>query len=688
MSSLPSPSLTVLAMSFLRPLRSFAILYLGLAGYATAQSTWYVDDDAPPGGDGMAWPSAFQNLQDAMSAAGPNDEVRVGAGLYRPDQGFGYVPGDREAYFNLDLARTLIGGYRGLAGRGSPDDRDPAIFESILSGDLLGDDFENPFYQAVGDNSYNVLLKTTSSLRTAEGLVLQSGAAGPGLPGHKKYGGAFYGVGSTLLRDCTFRYNRAQAGGAVYHVSGASLVVENCEFHDNFSTQYGGSLYVTTTTAVTIRACKFLRSGMPATAPEGGAAYFLSVPNLAVEDCSFSHGNATNAGAAVLRQSSGSLVRCVFDRNFANGAQGALYLRDGTYQVEDCRFTNNRSTGSAGAIEISQAQVEVSRCSFVANVAQSGSGGAIFAQAATVRACQFFGNRATPSGGAMELETGEVLDCIFEMNHAQFGGALRTDPGPEGVLVRGCRFACNDADSSGGGVAAIGGSGGSTTILECSFDGNRAQFGGGIAVFDSATLAIVEECSLKANEASLGGGLYASSAQLISSGNSFARNRADAGLPGGGGGGIYLSETTATIWRTTLAYNEVLLGGGAGVHIENAGGAAVDLSTSILWENFSLDGYYQGQQILNVGAALSVDYCCIRGFDGSLGGVGNIWNDPRFWNASQDDYGLRPASPCIDAGDPNLPPDADGSIADMGAFPFDAGHKFPASAWTPRIRCQ
>ena len=48
----------------------------------------HVDDDAPLGGDGTSWGTAYRLLQDALAdaAASGGAEVRVAQGLYTPDQ--------------------------------------------------------------------------------------------------------------------------------------------------------------------------------------------------------------------------------------------------------------------------------------------------------------------------------------------------------------------------------------------------------------------------------------------------------------------------------------------------------------------------------------------------------------------------------------------------------------------------
>ena len=63
-------------------------------------------------------------------------------------------------------------------------------------------------------------------------------------------------------------------------------------------------------------------------------------------------------------------------------------------------------------------------------------------------------------------------------------------------------------------------------------------------------------------------------------------------------------------------------------------------------------------------------------------GVGNLDLAPQFWDAGSLDFHLLPGSPCIDAGDPSLPLDPDGSRADIGALTYSASY-----APAPTVYC-
>jgi len=85
----------------------------------------YIDADATGANDGSSWVNACNYLQDALAVAQSSPkpvEVRVAAGIYKPDEGANQTPGNREATFQLKNGVTLKGAYAGY-GQTHPDDR-------------------------------------------------------------------------------------------------------------------------------------------------------------------------------------------------------------------------------------------------------------------------------------------------------------------------------------------------------------------------------------------------------------------------------------------------------------------------------------------------------------------------------------------------------------------------------------
>ena len=111
------------------------IAALVLVHATVSAAVFYVDSDAPGGGDGKSWAGAYADLGRALDVVIAGDEVRVAGGVYRP----GPAGGNRSYSFFIGSPIRLIGGFAG-AGQPDPDARDIAAYPTILSGDLNGDD--------------------------------------------------------------------------------------------------------------------------------------------------------------------------------------------------------------------------------------------------------------------------------------------------------------------------------------------------------------------------------------------------------------------------------------------------------------------------------------------------------------------------------------------------------------------
>jgi hypothetical protein len=141
----------------------FAALLITMA--VQAGTVLYVDDDAPPGGDGLAWSTAHRFLQGALADAVAGAEIRVAQGTYLPDRDAANPQGtgDQEATFQHLNGVALMGGFAGLSGP-DPDERDAAAYETTLSGDLTGNDGHYS-----GDNSVGIYNKWENSHHVVTG---------------------------------------------------------------------------------------------------------------------------------------------------------------------------------------------------------------------------------------------------------------------------------------------------------------------------------------------------------------------------------------------------------------------------------------------------------------------------------------------------------------------------------------
>lgn len=277
-----------------------ALLAFGFCQSARA-TTWFVDDDASAGNDGLSWATAFDNLNSALDAAVANDEILVAGGTYTPDEGPGRVPGDRSETFLVTADLTIRGGYAGVTAA-NPDERDLVTHETILSGDLLGNDA--PGFVNYDDNSLTVVtIDTPTAHVELEGLTIRGGNKN-GTNGDylDVRGGGVSLLGSTLLaRHCRFLENSAAVAGGGIYVSSFDASFEHCQFLDNRVTDSVNDL------------------------AEGGGAIASDVSNTHLYNCVLARNRSNLYGGAISQfYPSITLVHCVLTNNDAGISGGGL----------------------------------------------------------------------------------------------------------------------------------------------------------------------------------------------------------------------------------------------------------------------------------------------------------------------------------------------------------------------------
>lgn len=134
----------------------------------------------------------------------------------------------------------------------------------------------------------------------------------------------------------------------------------------------------------------------------------------------------------------------------------------------------------------------------------------------------------------------------------------------------------------------------------------------------------------------------------------------------GRGGGVYCYRSSPTFNSTIIAFSE-----GTGIFFEGDGSESHIAYCDIFGNS---GGNLIGEGPLIIGLLITTNDngdSCDTYF--------NIFLDPMFVAVTAGDFRLQAGSPCIDAGDPNLPYDLDGTTADMGPFSFDQGTRPPSA---------
>ncbi|MHC5002867.1 MAG: hypothetical protein ACYTJ0_07060 [Planctomycetota bacterium] len=362
-------------------------------GACPADVVLHVDDNAPAGGTGSTWALALRHLQDALALGA--DEIRVAGGAYRPDRSAAAPDGtgDRTASFALLDGVRILGGYAGFGGP-DPDERDVARYETILSGDLLGDDGPPGTFAGMEDNAYHVVDGSgAGATAVLDGVTITAGNASEPAPSpNREGGGVLVETGAPVLVDCVLRHNLAAFGGAIAVGAGAAPSLEGCELVINKGTMAGGALSS--------------RNGSPR-----------------LVGCALTGNTASNGGAV----------------HASDGAGPASSIR-----LIDCTLAENGCPDpgfGGGAIFVdsffatSPARLDLARCRIVDNVCDS-AGGAIFARAAHVA----------------------IVDCVLARNEGNAGGALyvqRSERFATTVRLDASTIIDNTAGWTGGAMLAV-----------------------------------------------------------------------------------------------------------------------------------------------------------------------------------------------------------------------------------------
>lgn len=310
----------------------------------------YVDGDARGTGDGSCWRDAHTHLQDAIEAAAASGgEIRVAHGVYRPDRDLAHPQGtgDRDATFAMVSNITIKGGYAGWD-EPDPNARDAERYETVLSGDLSGNDSTRELRDAIvneprrADNSRHIVTASAvDATAVLDGFTVAHGHCGA----LNVMGGAVHASGSPTIVNCRFVRNTAGYDPAAYPPKPGKAPPAS----------RGGAVFVRglrpgSDTSPCFMHCIFQNN----CAQEGSALYAINCHPLVI-NCTVVGNIADSGGTIDTLLCSPTVVNCILWGNVNGGGmneatQMAFLDSSGPETVDFCCIQGLRSLRGSGNI--------------------------------------------------------------------------------------------------------------------------------------------------------------------------------------------------------------------------------------------------------------------------------------------------------------------------------------------------
>ncbi len=312
---------------------------------------FFVDSSATGTNLGWNWANAYTQLQDALDAAVPGDQIYVAKGTYLPTT---MIEGatDRHKAFQMKNGVSIYGGFAGTETNHAQrtDYGFGETNETILSGDFNGDDVISGSGSTLAitnnsENCYHIFNHpegyALTSSAVLDGFTIKGGNASGGANPYNDGAGIYNQEGqSPKINNCYFIGNRASDnGGAYFGANAADATITNCTFALNYATDAGGAMG-NYDSDPTITNCLFY--GNKAKDEKGGAIYNYSASSPTIINSTITENSSVSGGGVYNEDNSDiTIINSIIYGNTINGGVG----------VQVRNYTNSNLTLSYSDIE-------------------------------------------------------------------------------------------------------------------------------------------------------------------------------------------------------------------------------------------------------------------------------------------------------------------------------------------------
>lgn len=314
-----------------------ALLLLGGADFARAQSMIHVDDNATgdpaPGDPTVSDPAEdgsvahpFDAIQEAVDEAEDGDTVLVLDGEYRGE-------GNR----NLDFGGRLIT----VRSQNGPDDCtiDCSVSENVIA---------RGFYFHNAETSKAVV----SGLTIRSGHAVRYGSHGGGGGwASDNLGGGIYSVDtSVVIENCVITECKAEAAGGGVYFKGGAPVLRNSTIHKNEAEEAGAGIRTDDCSPV-IENCTITENETGSALGGDGTGVSCDGGAPDISECTISENNAgIGRAAGVFLGAGGRISNSLIHSNRCDDNDAGGLMSRGEVTLEGCTITENYALDGAGII--------------------------------------------------------------------------------------------------------------------------------------------------------------------------------------------------------------------------------------------------------------------------------------------------------------------------------------------------